>query len=66
MVKFQCIHESELWQDALLSILNSAEGPLSPEIAMCAADDIVLGMRKRSSLIDGELHGEEREPDRPS
>lgn len=26
----------------------------------------VLGMRERSSLIDGELHGEQGEPDRPS
>jgi hypothetical protein len=64
MLKFQCIHEHDFWQDVLLTATGGAM--LEFDAAVQRADSAVLALRERSSLLEGELGHDEHTPDRPS
>jgi hypothetical protein len=63
MLKFQCAHEHDFWQDVFLTTTGGAM--LDFEAAVLRADEAVHALRERSSMLEGELE-HEHEPDRPS
>jgi hypothetical protein len=63
MLKFQCAHEHDFWQDVFLTATGGAM--LDFDAAVLRADLAVHALRERSSVLEGQLE-HEREPDRPS
>jgi hypothetical protein len=63
MLKFQCAHEHDFWQDVFLTATGGAM--LDFDTAVIRADLAVHALRERSSVLEGELSHEEKD-ERPS
>jgi hypothetical protein len=63
MVKFQCGHEHDFWQDVFLAATGGAM--LDFNSAVHRADEAVYALRERSTFLEGDL-GHEEKAERPS